>query len=241
MTTDNIYESGRAYLHGLRVVRHQPQSAQEGQKTPQPKAPDSNSSMRQLSLVEFKLFVTWILYPLLGMAQRIRQVGISSSTANRYTNRALAEELICQHTLASSGRGRGKVIVEPQEKLLSLFHLSLSDYPGQGSFLHRYFQQAIKEHLCEQGHDPKIEYDLNGKRADIGYRSQNGESHGVEVELSDRGLLNLERDMRAGYKTITVLCATKKRFSALSQYQGGGIRILYLSDFLEPSMNRKNQ
>lgn len=222
-----IYDAGIAYLRNLGAVKHAPQPNAD----PEPSKVAPFTSIK-LTPVQFKLYVSWVLYPILGTAERNQRVGISASTANRLHNRALAEGLIAQHTLASPGRGRGKVIFEPTVKLLELFHVSLSDYPGQGGFFHRWCQQTVKTNLCSAGHAAKIEYEVNGKRSDVGYMTQSGKHIAHEVELSDVGDRNIRRDLSAGFDTVVCLCASQKLFENLSAFKSEKVKIRYITEVL---------
>jgi DNA-binding MarR family transcriptional regulator len=77
---------------------------------------------------------------------------------------------------------------------------------GSGSFLHRRLQERVTEHLRCRGLTARIEFTLNGKRADVAYPK--GESWvAVEVGLSDAEgeHSNIIKNRAAGFAEVHAL------------------------------------
>jgi hypothetical protein len=78
---------------------------------------------------------------------------------------------------------------------------------GTGSFLHRKVQALLKGHFKKLGFDPHIEFDLNGKRADVAIVAE-GKLVAIEVGLNsdERESENITKDFAAGYSEVRSLC-----------------------------------
>ena len=87
---------------------------------------------------------------------------------------------------------------------------------GSGSFLHRKFQTFLKKYFTEKGSQARIEYDLNGKRADVGYLDN--EKHvAIECGLSnaENELSNVVKDFEARFHEVRILCRDTEMIKGL--------------------------
>jgi hypothetical protein len=185
-----------------------------------------------LSIAEFKFLSDVLCHPISGTVERNKRLGLSASTASRLKANAIKENLLHEYLLAAKGKGRPKAALEPTNKLLGILKVELKGLKGQGSFLHRYLQEILACFLKEKGFQAKIEYDLNGKRCDVGYRTKNGKHIAYEIELSDVGDNNLKKDLAAGYDKVVVLCADRKLFQKLEGNISASIEVRFITEVL---------
>ncbi len=100
------------------------------------------------------------------------------------------------------GRGRGIKLMEPTEKGLAAVGLKLTEMPGQGGFLHRWFQVSLAGQLREQGYAAAVEFERAGKRADVAYEAPDGWV-ACEIEMSSQGgAMNIKKDLEAGFVRV---------------------------------------
>jgi hypothetical protein len=89
-----------------------------------------------------------------------------------------------------------------------------TDY-GRGQFIHAYWIEKIFDYLKEQGFDPKKEYKINDKIADIAY-SKNGELVLVEVEYKSDWKGNLIRAAKVCDKLVSVFVRERDVLDAMN-------------------------
>ena len=111
----------------------------------------------------------------------------------------------------------------------------------QGSLEHQWWQLNIAKNYLSKGYKAIIEYELNGKSADIGVL-KNGELVAVEIELSpNTAMHNFRADMEAGFSRVVMGCKNarvKKQvetqllsFISDNPSYVGKARIVKLNDF----------
>ncbi len=76
----------------------------------------------------------------------------------------------------------------------------------QGSLEHQWWQINIARNYISKGYKAIIEYDLNGKAADIGVE-KDGDLVAIEIELTPKNAIyNFRADIQAGFKRVVIGC-----------------------------------
>lgn len=91
--------------------------------------------------------------------------------------------------------------------------------PGKGGFEHRLFADRIKRYLLRKGQDAIIEFCHNGKSVDVCELKPGGGLVAYEVELhpnSPHHLVNVEKDIRAGFEAVVVVAKTRQHEDRLT-------------------------
>jgi len=218
MDTDAIRQHAQQVLSGIGIAKrvpleeispHEPENGgrdwvRRGKSTKKATA----SAEFALSPTKFRYLADMVSHARSSIVERNSRLGIKPATGNSIKKWALKNGLVREVTLSKEGRGASIKLLEPTEKLLAQFGLRLDQYPGQGSFLHRYFQNHQKGQLQTKGFTAAIEYNLKGKRADVGYETDDGPV-AVEVEFSWQGAAsNVHKNLAAGFVRVETYAAT---------------------------------
>ncbi len=141
--------------------------------------------------------------PLLGADARAAKLDLSPMMLRRILAGLEAKDWV--HQVQFSRRTRGYIrYCNLTDKGLEAARLeNLGE--GTGSFLHRYCQRYFRDVLAREGFDARVEYELEGKRADVGYRANRGHV-AVEIGLSsaENEHTNVRKDLAAGFSEVRV-------------------------------------
>lgn len=171
--------------------------------------PDHKRGILDLRPRELLYLCDVVNHPGVSTTERYRGLSLSASSGNNIKRHLLEKGLVREWSLSSDRKGAGKKILEPTRQALSLIGLSLEKYDGQGNFLHRWSQQRLTSHFKEMGHVAVIEYNINGKRCDVGVETFKGVV-AVEVELSRQGAVeNIKKDLDVGFVGVEVFVPTE--------------------------------
>lgn len=166
--------------------------------------------------------------PNLSVTARATRLGLSSNKNNRIKKALLGLKLITSFTvdLGKSYGGRVTLLRLTNEGYQALKLDPPKNQKGihqRESLEHLFWKEVIYRTLSSKGYKAEIEYELNGKEADIAY-VKDGIRTAVEIELSPKNCVrNLKRNIEAGFhKTIsacknhTVMKAIETRVDAFA-------------------------
>lgn len=144
-----------------------------------------------------------------------RELKMSLATASRLKQRLENAGFIKSHKLSVSRRGGEIQIMEIMEKGYKIIGLSPEKYrQGKGSIIHRWWTHRIIGHLNSAGLMGKLEYNLNGKAADVVLKTGNGWiAYEVQLSSSMRPELISDlilKDIAAGYEKVIVCVESVK-------------------------------
>ena len=144
---------------------------------------------------------------------------LSACKANRIKKQLLALGLIQELEFSKSGRGRNIKLLQLTPAGLKEIGVSLEDMKSKGGgFLHRKFQQHVAKFYENKGYIVTIEKDLNGKQADICLEKED-RIIALEIALmsAEYELVNVEKDLQAGFTEIFCCCRTKKILTTIQK------------------------
>jgi len=148
--------------------------------------------------------------PGIPVRERSQQLRLGGYSGNRRKKNLCHRAFLRELTFSPEGRGRGIKLMEPTEKGLAAVGSKLADVPGQGGFLHRWFQSRLAGQLREQGYAAAIELERAGKRADVGYEAPDGWV-ACEIQMSAQGAaMNIEKDLEAGFVRVECYVRTSQ-------------------------------
>jgi len=144
-------------------------------------------------------------HPFIGYEQRRKQLGFGGPKAKRIQDELVSKGLARTVEVKTTKKGRATRFFELTDKGEAL--VGKQDLGGgKGGFEHVYHQHRLKQRLEEQGHKVEIEYNLQGKNADLGIITDEG-TIAIEVAMSAKGEFeNIIKDLKVGFKRVIVLC-----------------------------------
>ncbi len=157
----------------------------------------------------------------LPATKRDSQLEISAWMGNRIRKELEKEGLIKIHKIRTGVRGKLFSLGELQDKayeLLKAMQVKTHHPPGNGSFVHRFWQHTIYQWAVQQGFPAKIENAFDKKRVDIGVKQGKKlcafevVNKGLEKELS-----NLEKDLREGWHQVIFVAYKQKTLDQLER------------------------
>ena len=143
-------------------------------------------------------------------SQRYQNLKLSPSAGNVIIQRLISNGILKEVPIGLP-KGYGKLDDFTSEGL-KRFNLSLDSIHGQGTLLHRRLQNAIKIESEKNGCKAKVEYYLNGKKADVGIEKDR-EIHAVEISITtnpEHEIENIIKDLNAGFQNVYVICRDRK-------------------------------
>lgn len=163
-----------------------------------------------LSGAELTYLADVINRPGIPVKERSRQLRLGGYSGNRRKKNLCDRAFLREVTFSTEGRGRGIKLMEPTEKGLAAVGSKLAEMPGQGGFLHRWFQTHLARQLREQGYAVAVELERAGKRADVGYEAPGGWI-ACEIEMSAQGAaVNIKTDLEAGFVRVECYVRTSQ-------------------------------
>lgn len=111
--------------------------------------------------------------------------------------------------------------------------------PARMSHEHFWWQRGIAAFYRRHGYDARIEFNLNGKLVDVGFRTKSGVT-AIEVELSPKNAVrNVTEDLERGSSRVVVGCknakvrqAVESRLKQAIGEQGiSRVKLMLLSEF----------
>lgn len=163
--------------------------------------PQANS---QKDIADLKqLLFTVNMNPLIPVTILYEKSSMSREKGNRIKGLAIKHKLAKEENIQME-RMKGKTVTcllltEKAYKLLGIVRKT----NGKGGDFHCTMQQLIHTRLKEMGIDPKIEYNQNGKQADVGFHV-NERLWAVEVAITTAKIehINLQKNLKAGFERI---------------------------------------
>ena len=161
--------------------------------------------------IDYLVMISRTLEP---VTARDRKKGISDYKGNKL-RQALAEKgLIRLHRVSLGGRGRVVTLAEVAEegrRVLDRLEVATTLPPGRGNIEHRYAQQIIYNWCVGKGYPAQIEAERQGARVDVASEWDNLK---VAVEFVNEGLdkelVNVQRDLEAGYGRVVLVAVQKE-------------------------------
>lgn len=169
-----------------------------------------------------KLYLRAILdHPNDTVTQRQRRLGWSSYKANKTKQNAVEQGHAVELSINLGRKTRGRILLLLlTSKGYDLLDLPAPDTPGyRMSPEHWWWQQAIAVfHADTHGTKAEIEFQLNGKRMDVGIiRGERIDA--VEVEMTpDNAIRNAKADLEAGASHVTIACRDKQVEKTVGEY-----------------------
>lgn len=161
-----------------------------------------------LSAAELTYLADTINRPGIAVRERSQQLRLGGYAGNRRKKNLCDRAFLREVTFSTEGRGRGIKLMEPTEKGLAAVGSKLAEVPGQGGFLHRWFQNRLAGQLREHGYAAAVELERAGKRADVGYEAPDGGWVACEIEMSAQGAaMNIKKDLDVGF--VRVECCVR--------------------------------
>jgi hypothetical protein len=171
--------------------------------------PQANSQKDVADLKQ--LLFTANMNPLIPVTILYEKSRMSREKGNRMKGLAIKHQLAIEESIQME-RMKGKtvtclILTEKTYKFLGIVRKT----DGKGGDLHCTLQQLIHTKLKEMGLDPKIEFNQNGKQADVGFHI-NGRLWAVEVVITTAKIehINLQKDLQAGFNRITFVTKDTK-------------------------------
>jgi hypothetical protein len=156
-----------------------------------------------LSAAELTYLADTINRPGIAVRERSQQLRLGGYAGNRRKKNLCDRAFLREVTFSTEGRGRGIKLMEPTEKGLAAVGSKLAEVPGQGGFLHRWFQAHLAGQLREHGYAAAVELERAGKRADVAYEAPDGGWVACEIEMSAQGAaMNIKKDLEAGFVRV---------------------------------------
>ena len=159
--------------------------------------------------------------PFIPSTRRDQQLGLSGCKGNRIRKELGKLGLTRPHTVNTGIRGKQYLLLELTDEayaLLDAVQVKAHRTPGNGSFLHRFMQDAVCRWASGQGLPARIEEEVGGKRVDVGVqRAGPREAFEVVVEGLEKELSNLKKDFQAGYAKVTFVAERQETLDRLEQ------------------------
>jgi len=179
--------------------------------------------------------------PLLSTVARRDYLGLSTYKADRIKKELVKEGLLFELSL-NLGRESGG-IVKVARLTDAGYRVLVKRPPPSPQFAmgpeHAFWEQELASWWQAQGEDALIEYELNGKRADIALLRKGGPV-AVEIETTPKNIVpNVRRDLEAGFARVIVVCiscklrdlATEKLCSVLDEEAARRVQVKAISEF----------
>jgi hypothetical protein len=211
---------------------HQENQAQQGNQTKRrPSGQGSNiSSTREGQDNAFKIIEGGLDYlenvykePNLSLTARGIRLGLSADKRTAIKNNLIDNNFVDEFSVDLGKEFAGIV---KMLKLTTKGYQVLGKNPPkksqakQGSLEHQWWQINCTRNYISKGHKAIIEYELNGKAADIGVE-KDCEMFAVEIELTPKNAIyNFRADIEAGFKRVVIGCKNtrvKKQIEAQMQ------------------------
>ncbi|MBD3183484.1 hypothetical protein GF312_14410 [Candidatus Poribacteria bacterium] len=148
-----------------------------------------------------KLVVSIIEKPLLGMAQRYKDLGLNPKIGNRHKQRLIDLGLIKEVSIKTP-KSRIKLL-ELTEKGMQKYGISKSW--RHGGVEHQYWVANVKKKLVKAGYHPKEEYSIgNGETVDLAIIGKN-KKIAVEIETGkSHAIRNIRKCLDTGFEIISL-------------------------------------
>jgi len=149
--------------------------------------------------------------PTEGISDRYRRSHLSPSKGRKIKAELISAGLIKELSFSTGKRGGDLKLLDLTPKALRLLGIGLENRRGQGSFLHKYFQESIAGYLNREGRHGYIEMTLNGKAADVGVTEEDGiVAYEIGLMAADGEAENAIKDLAAGFHRVVVAVREKK-------------------------------
>ena len=141
--------------------------------------------------------------------------GYSTWKGNKLRTQLEQEGLIKFHRVPTGAKGKVYTLTEVTNKgyqLLEKLQVSVRRPPGNGSFIHKWWQHGVYAWAVRHGYPAKIEEEVDGKAVDVGIHWEERWS-AVEIVMGkklNKELYNLGKDLERGFDRI-VFCAVHQR------------------------------
>jgi hypothetical protein len=143
--------------------------------------------------------------PFLNNTERALSLGWHKSRYSQNRKSLIRKELVEEVSFKTKLRGAPSRFLKMIEK---------TEY-GRGQFIHAYWIEKIFSYLKERDLDPKKEYKIDDKIADIAY-SKNGDLILLEVEYKSDWKSNLIRAAKVCHKLVSVFVTEKDVLDAVN-------------------------
>ena len=155
-----------------------------------------------------------ILYkPFLPLTERTRNLkGISKRKADKVKRELIQLGLIEEVIAPGGGKGGQVKLLKITDKGASYLRIG-NPYKGmgEGGFLHRYWQNVVKDYFKQKGYKVKIGEKLRNKIVDVGVLSPEGKRIAYEITLDLKNLfINIREDLRNEYDEVWLLFSSRK-------------------------------
>lgn len=166
------------------------------------------------------------------VTQRQRRLGWSSYKANKTKQHAVDQGHAVELNINLGRQTRGRILL----LLLTAKGYDLLDLPAPDTLGYRmspehwWWQQAIAGFQSrEPGTKAEIEFQLHGKRMDVGViRGERVEA--IEVEMTpDNAIRNAKADLEAGASHVTIACRDKQVEKTIGEYLAQSVGATALS------------
>ena len=157
--------------------------------------------------------------PFLNLGQLSNHVGFTKTTTKAVRTALKRKGLIEEFplTLGDAVGGYATYTVLTEQGYNSIGQTPPAPFKGRRGAAHRFLQHFCHGYLAGKGFTAEIEMNLNGKRADIGY-DDSGKLIALEVAArEDNEVINVKRDLQAGFDRVVTLCSTKTLFNTVKR------------------------
>lgn len=141
--------------------------------------------------------------------------GYSAWKGNKLRGQLEQEGLISFHRVPTGLKGKVFTLTEVTNKgylLLEKLQVSVRRPPGNGGFIHKWWQYGVYAWAVRHGYPAKIEEEVDGKAVDVGIHWEERWT-AVEIVMGkklNKELYNLGKDLERGFDRI-VFCAVHQR------------------------------